>query len=101
MPTNALNKYGYAIEFDRQGRYEEFTIDFDAMAAHLKALNIEAEKLGFGIWRVIFDPDLQPFLFKAKDGEYLKAHILIPREKPWVMHDEHYHVDFRVKCELF
>ncbi len=71
LPTHALNKYGYNIEFDETGSYEEYRIDYEAMGAHLVALHKMAEKYGIGIWRVLFDPQLQPHLYKTKYGGYI------------------------------
>lgn len=101
LPTSAFNRYGYGVEFDRQGRAANLCIDIDAMAAHIKALHVEAQKAGIGIWRVIFDPGLQGLLYDTEAGAYLKANILIPRKKSWVRHDDHYHVDFIVNCQPF
>ena len=100
LPTNAFNKYGYGIEFDAKGQYGSYTIDFEAMAAHLLALKQEADRTGIGMWRVIFDPVLQPYLFATKNGSLLKENNISFSKKPsWVRHDEHYHVDFIVACE--
>ncbi len=38
VPTHILNQFGYALDFDRQGRAGDYTIDFEAMALHLLAL---------------------------------------------------------------
>ena len=99
LPTSIFNKEGYSIEFNKNGKFEDLTIDFEAISAHIKALHVEANKAGIEIWRVIFDPVLQPFLFQTKNGNYIKKHILIPNKKSWVRHDDHYHVDFKVKCK--
>lgn len=99
LPTSPFNKYGYGIEFDRKGRFENLTIDFEAMAAHIKALHVEAKKAGIDIWRVIFAPELQPYLYQTKNGDYIKKNIRIPQKRSWVRHDDHYHVDFKVKCK--
>ena len=99
MPTSPFNKYGYGIEFDAKGQFEALSIDFEAMAAHIKSLHIAAQKRGIDIWRVIFDPGLQPFLYRTEAGPYLKTHIQIPTKKSWVRHDDHYHVDFKVNCQ--
>jgi len=98
LPTHVLNKFGYDIEFDSNGVYESCRIDFDAMAAHIVALHKEAKKLNLDLWRVIFDPDLQPGLFKTAYAGYLKKHIKFSRKRSWVRHDEHYHIDFMVAC---
>lgn len=98
LPTHAFNKYGYDIEFDSQGRYENYQIDFEAMAAHLVALHRAAQNNGIGIWRVIFAPELQPLLYASTHGKFIQQHIDIPNKRSWVRHDEHYHVDFKVTC---
>jgi penicillin-insensitive murein endopeptidase len=99
LPTNPLNKFGYDIEFDNQGRFDGLRIDYDALAAHLVALHQQARAQGHDIWRVIFDPKLQPKLFETEHGEYLKQHIQFSKKRSWVRHDEHYHVDFDVPCQ--
>ena len=99
LPTGPFNKFGYSIEFDKQGKFKDLSIDFEAMAAHIKALHVEARKQGINLWRVLFDPGLQPFLYDTPDGGYITQHILIPKKRSWVRHDEHYHVDFDINCE--
>lgn len=99
LPTNEFNKYGYAIEFDSQGKYKSFQIDYEALGAHIVTLHKAALNNGIGIWRVIFDPRLQPKLYASKYGSYIKQHITIPKKKSWVRHDDHYHVDFAVDCK--
>lgn len=98
LPTHPLNRYGYDIEFDAKGRYGDYVIDYEALAAHIVALHKAATLHGAGIWRVIFDPVLTPYLYRTNDGAYIRKNILIPRKKSWVRHDEHYHVDFQVQC---
>lgn len=99
LPTNPFNKFGYKIEFDSKGIYDGLTIDYEAMAAHIVSLHKEAIAHGVDLWRVIFDPKLQPSLFKTMYGTYLKKHIQFSTKPSWVRHDEHYHVDFRVLCK--
>lgn len=100
LPANAFNKFGYSLEFDEKGRHEKYRIDFEAMAAHLLALKIEADRAGIGMWRVIFDPQLQPYLLATKTGQLLgENNISFSKKRSWVRHDEHYHVDFIVACE--
>lgn len=99
LPTSVFNKLGYAIEFNAQGRHEDYVIDYEAIAAHLVALHKSAEAKGVGIWRVIFDPELQLFLFETEYGAYLKRNLAFSKKRSWVRHDEHYHVDFVVECE--
>lgn len=100
LPASAFNKFGYGIEFDEKGRREGYRIDFEAMAAHILALKQGADRAGIGIWRVIFDPQLQPLLFATKTGPLLKeSRIAFSKKRSWVRHDEHYHVDFDIPCK--
>jgi penicillin-insensitive murein DD-endopeptidase len=99
LPTNLLNKYGYDIEFDKKGRYDGLTIDYQAMAAHIVQLHQAAKARGHDLWRVIFDPALQAGLFKTQYAAYLKDNIKFSKKRSWVRHDEHYHVDFIVPCK--
>lgn len=101
LPTHALNRYGYDIEFNSNGHYQKLTIDYEAMAAHIVSLDKAAKKQGYGLWRVIFDPKLQAPLFKTQYGPYLKQHIQFTKKRSWVRHDEHYHVDFDIPCQSF
>lgn len=99
LPTHYFNKLGYAIEFDEAGRYQDTTIDYEALAAHIVSLHKTALEHGADLWRVIFDPQLQPFLFKTRYGGYLRTHIQFSKKRSWVRHDEHYHVDFAIPCQ--
>ncbi|MGI9332924.1 MAG: penicillin-insensitive murein endopeptidase [Gammaproteobacteria bacterium] len=98
LPTHALNKYGYSLEFDRHGRLGKFRIDFEAMAEHLDALDRAARHAGISIRRVIFDPQLQPALVATGAGRALARRLRFSSKRSWVRHDEHYHVDFSVPC---
>jgi penicillin-insensitive murein endopeptidase len=98
FPTNPLTKWGYNIEFDHNDQYNGLTIDYDALAAHVVALHKEAKKLGYDLWRVIFDPTLQSKLLTTQYAEYLKQNIQFSKKRSWVRHDEHYHVDFKIPC---
>jgi penicillin-insensitive murein DD-endopeptidase len=98
LPTSALNKFGYSIEFDRTAHYKDLTIDFEAIADHLYALHQAARHNGVGISRVIFDPVFIPRLYTTKRGAFIKRRINFMQGKAWVRHDEHYHVDFFVPC---
>jgi len=99
LPTNPLNKYGYNISFDDKGNFENYRIDYTALAAHIVALHKSALKYKVNLWRVLFAPELQPYLYSTSYGDYIKQNITIPNKKSWVRHDEHYHVDFDVKCK--
>jgi penicillin-insensitive murein DD-endopeptidase len=99
LPCSVVNKFGYEIEFDSSGKYEEYKIDFEAMAEHLYQIHKAATAQGVEIRRVIFDPALQPSLFKTKRGAYLQQHMTFSKKPSWVRHDEHYHVDFSIPCK--
>jgi len=98
LPTHPLNKFGYDIEFDSHDKYDGLSIDYDAIAAHIAALHKQAKAQGHDLWRVIFDPKLQPNLYKTSYAEYLKKNIQFSNKQAWVRHDEHYHVDFDIPC---
>lgn len=99
LPGNASNRYGYDIEFDKNARYRDLRIDFEAMAEHLYALHHVGQRgNGARIDRVIFAPEFLPKLFAAKRGAYLRRHLRFVRGRVWWRHDEHYHVDFAVAC---
>ncbi len=98
LPGALTNRYGYDIEFDREGRYEHLWIDFDAVAEHLYQLDRAARRRGTGLRLVIFDATYLPHLFATKRGRYLRENVPFMKGRPWVRHDEHYHVDFIMKC---
>jgi penicillin-insensitive murein DD-endopeptidase len=99
LPTGITNKWGYDIEFDQAGKYDEYTIDFPALAEHLYQLQQVAQDKGAGISLVILDPAYLPKLFATARGPHLQKTLPFMKGKPWVRHDEHYHVDFRVACK--
>ena len=99
LPTHPFNRFGYDIEFDKDGTFERYSIDYEALAAHIVALDKTAKQQGFGLWRVIFDIKLQPNLLKTKYADYLKDNITFSKRRSWVRHDEHYHVDFAIGCK--
>lgn len=97
LPQHLANRFGYDIEFDRQGRYQEYRIDFDAMAAHLQSLLRLGKRQGTPVQGIIFDPDFTRSLRATQVGRELPE-PLFRLKKPWVRHDEHYHVDFLIPC---
>ncbi len=99
LPSGAFNKFGYDIEFDNSGRYEDLSIDFEGIAAHLHALHSAAKKNGIGIARVILEPKFIPKLHMTEHGDFIKRHITFMSGQVWIRHDEHYHVDFSVPCK--
>ncbi|MEY4561932.1 MAG: hypothetical protein RLZZ618_1209 [Pseudomonadota bacterium] len=98
LPTLASQKFGYALEFDSQGRLGDLRIDFEAVGAHLVALDRAARARKAGLALVIFDPRYLPTLMATSHGPYLQARLKFMHGPAWVRHDEHYHVDFAVPC---
>jgi penicillin-insensitive murein endopeptidase len=99
LPTRIGNRWGYDIEFDANARFDEYAIDFDALAEHLYQLHTAAKARGVGIALVIPDPPFLPKLFTTARGRYLEQNLPFMRGKAWWRHDEHYHVDFQVPCK--
>jgi len=97
--TTPFNKFGYDVEFDERGQFEGLKIDYEALAAHIVALHKAAKLKGYDLWRVIFDPKLQPELYKTQYVDYLKKNVQFSKKRSWVRHDEHYHVDFLIPCK--
>lgn len=98
LPIGAFNKLGYDIEFNDQAKFEDYTIDFEAMAKHIRAIKRSADQLGVGIRVVIFDNGFQKKLMATPTGKTLPSTLTFSTKKPWVRHDEHYHIDFLVPC---
>lgn len=99
LPTSLSSRFGYDIEFDAQGRWDQYRIDFPALAEHLYQLDAAARARGEGLAKVIVDPRYVDRLFATPRGPYLKTRLAFMKGKPWVRHDEHYHVDFTVPCK--
>ena len=99
LPTPVGERFGYDIEFSAEGRWGEYRVDFEAMAEHLYQLHRAAAERGVGLALVIVDPPFLPKLFATPRGPYLRHHMSFMKGKPWVRHDEHYHVDFAVACK--
>jgi penicillin-insensitive murein endopeptidase len=100
LPATALNKFGYAWEFDAAGKADGLTIDFEAIGEHLYQLALAGKQMHAPIGRVIFDPRLMEQLFKTRHGAFLRT-LPFMQQKPWIRHDEHYHVDFALSCAPF
>ena len=98
LPTTALNKFGYGLEFDAHGTLDHLHIDFEAMGEHLYQLAESAKKHRGAIKQVIFQKELLAQLFQTKRGGYLRGNVPFMKAEPWIRHDEHYHVDFALPC---
>jgi penicillin-insensitive murein DD-endopeptidase len=106
IPTNDLDNLGashYLMNFDNSGNYTadpSYRIDFDRMALHLLELNKAASANGLKIEKVILKLELKDELFATPNGKKLKetgiyfATNLTPLINN--LHDDHYHVDFKV-----
>ena len=70
LPTTALNKFGYGLEFDAHGTLDHLHIDFEAMGEHLYQLAESAKKHRGAIKQVIFQKELLAQLFQTKRGGY-------------------------------
>jgi penicillin-insensitive murein endopeptidase len=99
LPTGITNKFGYAIEFDAQARYQDLSIDFEAITEHLYALFQASRENGIGISRVIFEKAYIPRLYTTRRGAFVKDSVPFMQEEPRIRHDEHYHVDFAIPCK--
>jgi len=104
LPTGLGNRLGYDIEFDAAARYlassgQSYSIDFAAMSEHLYELHRAAKTEGLGLSLTIFDGAYLPRLLAGARGAYLRQHLVFMKGKPWVRHDEHYHVDFSWPCK--
>ena len=100
LPATAGNQFGYGWEFDGAGKAAGLAIDFEALGAHLVQLDRAGKRLKAPISRIIFDPRLMPALFQTRHGAQLRA-MPFMKTRPWIRHDEHYHVDFGVPCRPF
>ncbi len=97
VPTSIIDGFGYLLEFNSQGKLDEYNIDFEAIAAHLLALEKSGKEHGVKIKRIILAPELQKKLFKSgKAGRLVKRRFKWNKKQAWVRHDDHYHVDFVV-----
>lgn len=99
LPTAATTRFGYDLEFDAKARHDGLAIDFESLAEHLYQLDLAAKAAGSRLALVIFDTAYLPRLFATARGAYLKQHLPFMKGRPWVRHDEHYHVDFAVACK--
>ncbi len=98
LPTHALNRYGYDIDFTLSGKYKKLELDYEALAAHIAALKNAASDAGVGIWRILFDPEMQPNLRKTKAWAEI-SNLTFSKRRSWVRHDDHFHIDFIIPCQ--
>jgi penicillin-insensitive murein DD-endopeptidase len=102
LPTTPFHKFGYGVEFDLAGKYEDifkrYQIDFETLGELMYTIHQVALKHKVKIGRMIFDKQYKPLLYATSKGKYIKNNINIPDKNPWIRHDEHFHVDFEIPC---
>jgi len=98
LPTSPFTRFGYDLEFDAHGRLGELSIDFEALAEHLEALQRAARAQGAGIRLVILDTRYLPQLEASGRGRRMLQQLNFLPRQAWVRHDEHYHIDFEISC---
>jgi penicillin-insensitive murein endopeptidase len=95
MPTWPWLRFGYDMEFDREGRAGTLRIEFESLAALLEEFETQARQRGLRIARVILAPEYLPQLLDTAAARRWPAlGALVMRRPAWVRHDEHVHVDF-------
>ncbi len=91
------NRFGYGLEFDREGKLGDLHIDFDDLAGLLAEIGARAPAFGLRVQQIILAPELVPLLLASPTGRTLGALAsAIQRQPVWWRHDEHVHVDFAV-----
>jgi penicillin-insensitive murein endopeptidase len=60
-----FNKFCYDIEFDLPGRFKDYSLDYEALAALIVEIHKQTKKRDRELWRVIFDPKMTPDLLKT------------------------------------
>jgi len=96
LPTWPWTRFGYDLEFTADGRLGELHIDLDAVALHLAELRSAAARHRASIQLVILAPEFETLLKADPKRRALLGSLPFMRGRPWVRHDEHYHVDFSV-----
>jgi penicillin-insensitive murein endopeptidase len=98
-----LGLFHYLLDFDMEGRLninKKVAIDFETMGKHIIALDNAARNNGLMISKVIFMLELKDEFFKTDAGKEIKKRgIYFARSLPQKvnkMHDDHYHVDFKL-----
>lgn len=96
LPTWPWSRFGYDLEFGKDGRLGELRVDLDALALHLATLRAAAARHGASVALVIIAPEFEALLKADAKRRALLSDLPFMRGRPWVRHDEHYHVDFAV-----
>ena len=90
-----LSLWGYGVELDARGRSGALELDAEALATLLCALE---EQRGARPSRVILAPELRAPVERAARCRASLSRLWM-RERPWVRHDDHVHVDFAVRTQ--
>lgn len=106
-PYYALDSIGanhYLLDFDDQGRYlsdPSIAIDFELLAKQIWILQQESLKNGLSIEKVILKIELKDELFDTVYGKKIKSSGIYFAQNlsPIInaLHDDHFHVDFRIR----
>jgi penicillin-insensitive murein endopeptidase len=98
---NYFGIYHYLMAFDEEGKTglaKNISIDFEAMAQHILALEKAARKRGMFIKKVILKIDLKDDFYNTPSGKIVKRKgIYFAKALPKTiddLHDDHYHIDF-------
>lgn len=99
--SNKAGLFHYLFQFNRDGEFtlsRKTTIDFEAMARHILALDDAARKNGLHIYKILFNTNMHDELYNTPGGQEIKRRNIriIPQLSDLVnrYHDDHYHVDF-------
>jgi len=99
LDTSLWTLFGYGVDIDRHGQLGTSRVDFEAIAAHLLALEVAGRHHGVSLKRIILWPPLRQILLREVPRAERFAPFITTSES-WVQHDEHYHIDFELPREL-
>lgn len=101
--SNKAGMVHYLFQFNETGAFKlnhNTTIDFNAMANHILALDDATQQNGLHIRKILFNTHLQDELFRTDAGKEIQRRgiRIIPQLSNLVnrYHDDHYHVDFEL-----
>jgi penicillin-insensitive murein DD-endopeptidase len=99
-----LGLWHYLLDFNSSGRLvidNDVTIDFETIGKHIIALDNAARANGLVVSKVIMKLNLKDDFFNTPSGKEVKRRgIYFANRLPESvdnMHDDHYHVDFKLK----
>ena len=98
VPINVFNHFGYGLNFRPDGRLGTMTVDWNALADHLLALEAAGKPRGVSIQKILLNHPLQTTFFReAPAVRHLKPRF--NRKAVWSPHNEHYHVVFDIPAK--